>query len=67
MNNIENDIDIYYAVGNANTGRQEIEIKRIIQKRNKLGWKLISTSIALVDSDNQFSNLYLFWSKINND
>ena len=63
MNNIENDIDIYYAVGNANTVRQEIEIKKIIQKRNMLGWKLVSTSIALVDSEKQFSNLYLFWSK----
>ena len=57
----KNDLDIYYAVGNANTKRQESEIAVIIQKRNSEGWKLISTSTAIVDNKNQFSNLYLFW------
>ena len=28
MSNVENDLDIYYAVGNANTQRQENEIKK---------------------------------------
>ena len=32
MAKIENDIDIYYAVGNANTSRQETEIGEIIKK-----------------------------------
>ena len=59
----KNDLDIYYAVGNANTQRQEIEIASIIQKRNSAGWKLISTTTAIVDTKNQFSNLYLFWEK----
>tara|TARA_Y100001968_G_C19397012_1_gene738902 strand:- start:141 stop:341 length:201 start_codon:yes stop_codon:yes gene_type:complete len=59
----ENDLDIYYAVGNTNTSRQETEIGKIITKRNSLGWKLVSTSIAIVDTSNQFSNLYLFWEK----
>ena len=59
----ENDLDIYYAVGNANTSRQETEIGEIIKKRNSLRWKLISTSTAVVDTSNQFSNLYLFWEK----
>ncbi len=63
MHSNENDIDIYYAVGNANTERQEKEIKKIIKIRNEHGWKLISTSIAIVDADKQFSNLYLFWAK----
>ena len=63
MTNSENDLDIYYAVGNANTQRQEIEIASIIKKRNSMGWKLISTSTAIVDTKNQFSNLYLFWGK----
>ena len=63
MAKTENDFDIYYAVGNANTSRQETEIGEIIQKRNSLGWKLDSTSIAVVDMSNQFSNLYLFWEK----
>ena len=63
MTNSENDLDIYYAVGNANTQRQEIEIASIIKKRNSMGWKLISTSTAIVDTQNQFSNLYLFWAK----
>ena len=63
MANAENDLDVYYAVGNANTSRQEIEIGEIIKKRNAQGWKLVSTSIAIVDMSNQFSNLYLFWEK----
>ncbi|MDC3159514.1 hypothetical protein OA667_02100 [Prochlorococcus sp. AH-716-G10] len=63
MSDVENDLDIYYAVGNANTQRQENEIAAIIKKRNASGWKLISTSTAIVDTKNQFSNLYLFWEK----
>ena len=59
----QNDIDIYYAAGNANTKRQEIEIAAIMKIRNEAGWKLISTSTAVVDTKNQFSNLYLFWEK----
>ena len=39
MARIENDLDVYYAVGNANTSRQENEIGEIIKKRNSLGWK----------------------------
>ena len=63
MVNTENDLDIYYAVGNANTSRQETEIGEIIKKRNSLGWKLVSTSTVVVDTSNQFSNLDLFWEK----
>ncbi len=63
MDKFLNDLDIYYAAGNANTKRQEDEIKQIIRKRNSLGWKLASTITAMVDSKNQFSNLYLFWEK----
>ena len=63
MAKVENDLDIYYAVGNANTQRQENELAAIIKKRNSAGWKLISTSTAIVDTKNQFSNLYLFWEK----
>tara|TARA_B100000965_G_scaffold99791_1_gene81815 strand:- start:197 stop:409 length:213 start_codon:yes stop_codon:yes gene_type:complete len=63
MTHLENDLDIYYAIGNANTQRQESEISAIINKRNSGGWKLISTSTAIVDIKNQFSNLYLFWEK----
>ena len=63
MAKLENDLDIYYAVGNSNTQRQENEIAAIINKRNASGWKLISTSTAIVDTKNLFSNLYLFWEK----
>ena len=63
MSHAENDLDIYYAVGNANTKRQENEIASIINKRNSAGWKLISTTTAIVDAKNNFSNLYLFWEK----
>ncbi len=60
----ENDLDIYYAAGNANTQRQESEITEVIKKRNTAGLKLISTGKARVDTKNQFSNLYLFWEKL---
>ena len=63
MEKLVNDLDIYYAVGNANTQRQEQELAVIIKKRNSAGLKLISTSTAKVDTKNQFSNLYLFWEK----
>ena len=63
MAKVVNDIDIYYAVGNANTQRQEKELAAIMKKRNSAGWKLISTSTAMADNINQFSNLYLFWEK----
>ena len=43
--------------------RQENELAVIMKKRNSAGWKLISTSTAIVDTKNQFSNLYLFWEK----
>ena len=46
MSNEENDLVIYYAVGNANTQRQENEFAAIMRKRNSAGWKLISTSTA---------------------
>jgi hypothetical protein len=36
MAKTENDLDIYYAVGNANTSRQETEIGEISKKRNSL-------------------------------
>ena len=46
MAKVENDLDIYYAVGNANTQRQENELAAIMKQRNSAGWKLISTSTA---------------------
>ena len=63
MSHVKNDRDIYYAVGNANTQRQENEIAAIIKKSNASGWGLISTITAIVDTKNLFSNLYLFWEK----
>ena len=45
MTYIENDLDIYYAVVNTNTQRQEGEIEVIIKKRNSAGRKLISTCL----------------------
>ena len=44
MSKVENDLDIYYEVGNADTQRQENKLAAIIKKRNSAGWKLISTS-----------------------
>ena len=61
MEKVENDLDIYYAVGNANTQIQEKELAAIMKKRNSAGWKLISKSTAIIDTKNQFPNLFLFW------
>ena len=63
MAKVENDLDIYYAVGNTNTQRKENEIAAIMKKRNSAGQNLIAKSTAIVDTRNQFSNLYLFWEK----
>ena len=52
MAKVENDLDIYYAVGNVNTQRQENELAVIIKKRNSAGWKLISTSTATLNTKN---------------
>ena len=41
MAKVENDLDIYYAAGNANIQRQEKELAAIMKKRNHAGWKLI--------------------------
>ena len=38
MAKVENDLDIYYAVGNANTQRQENELSAIMKKRNSAVW-----------------------------
>ena len=62
MAKVENDLYIY-AVGNANNQRQENELAAIMKKRNSEVWKLILTSTGIVDTKNQFSNLYLFWEK----
>ena len=48
------------AVGLTNTQRKENELVAIMKKLNSAGWKLISTSTAIVDSKNQFSNLYTY-------
>ena len=61
MAKVENELDIYYVVENENTLRQENELAAIMKKPNSVGCKLISTSTAVVDTKNQFSNLYLFW------
>ena len=50
MAKIENHLDIYYAVGYANTQRQENKLAAIMKKCNSAGWKLISSSTALVDT-----------------
>ena len=44
MAKVENDLYIYYEVGNADTQRKENKLAAIIKKRNSAGWKLISTS-----------------------
>ena len=41
MAKTENELDNYYALGNANIQRQENEITSIMEKLNSAGWKLI--------------------------
>ena len=41
MSHLENGLDIYYAVGNANPQRQENEIAANMKKRNSAEWNLI--------------------------
>ena len=64
MTRTENDLDIYYVVGNTNTFRQESEIGDMIKKINSLVLQLGSISNAIVDSTDHLSNLYLLWKKI---
>ena len=63
MAKVEDYLDIYYAVRNENTQRQENEPAPIMKKYNCAVWKLISRSTAIVDTKKQFSNLYLFFGK----
>ena len=60
MAKVENELDIYCAVGNSNNQRQEKEFEVIMKKRNSAGWKLISISAAIVDTKNQFKSLSIF-------
>ena len=48
MAKVENDLNIYCGVGNANIQILEKEFAAFIKKRNSAGWKLISTSSAIV-------------------
>ena len=63
MTRTENDLDIYYVVGNTNTFRQESEIGDTIKKINSLVLQLGSISNVVVDTTDHLSNLYLFWEK----
>ena len=66
MVKVENDLDIYYAVGNANTQRQENELAAIMKKRNSAGWKLISTSAEIVANKNSFQ-IFINFGKRNSN
>ena len=66
MAKVENDLDIYYAVGNANTQRQENELAAIMKKRNSAGWKLISTSTAIEILKTSFQIFIYFGKRISN-
>ena len=64
MAKIENELDIYYAIGNTNNLRQENELAAIMKKRNSAGWKLISTSTAIVDTKTGFQIFIYFGKRI---
>ena len=62
----ENDLDIYFAVWNANTQWQENELAAIIKKLNSAGWKFISTNTAIVDTKISFQIFIYFGKRISN-
>ena len=64
MAKVENDLDIYYSVGNTTTQRQENEIATIMKKRNSARWRLISTSTAIVDTKTYFQ-IFIYLGKRN--
>ena len=66
MAKVENDLDMYYAVGNANTQRQENELAVIMKKRNFAGWKLISASSTMVDKKTSLQTFIYFGKRISN-
>ena len=53
-------------VGNANTKRQENKLAAILKKRNSAGWRLISTSTAIVDTKTSFQIFIYFGKRISN-
>ena len=50
MVKVENDVDIYYAVGNANAKRQENELAAIMKKHNSGECKLIWTIMTIEET-----------------
>ncbi len=64
MSKVENNIDIYYAVGKANTLRKEYELITIMKKRNSAWWKFISTITAKVDTKKRFQIFIYFGKRI---
>ena len=68
MAKVEKNLDIYYtAIGNTNAHKQENEFATIMKKLYSAGWKLISTSTAIVDTKKKFSNLQIFLEKNSNN
>ena len=60
MAKLENDVDYITQLEMRHSKTRKLTCSNY-KKRNSAGWKLISTSTAIVDTKNQFSNLYLFW------
>ena len=64
MEKLENDLDIYILRSwKCKYSKTRKRTCSNYKKRNSAVWKLISTSTVIVDTKNQFSNLYLFWEK----
>ena len=63
MAKVENDLDIFYAVGNTNTQRQENELGATMKKRNSGEWKLISTNNVIVNTKTCFQ-IFIYFGKI---
>ena len=63
MARVENDLDIYYKVGNTNTKIQDNEIAAIMKNRNSAGWRLISTSTAMVEILETYSQTFIYLGK----
>ena len=63
MAKVENDHDYITQLKIQILKDKKTNLQQLWKKRNPAGWKLISTSTAILDNKNQFSNLNLIWEK----
>ena len=64
MANVENDLICNITQLKMQTLKdKKTNFQQLRKNRNSAGCNLISASTSIVDTKNQFSNIYLFWEK----